>query len=300
MNLLHAAVLSLMLMSKNHNVPRELEAVPAEVRERATVALIGTYYTGRSPCQFLPNGDRRWYLLAGFRIEKLLIGNFLADYVGINQAMLPEDPLVEKNQDLLPGEKYLVLLRPSAESMKELHKPDPIFAMDNSLHGEEVVAIIPLTPAIERVEIADWGLFERAPEEEERETTEAPATSFGYVHVVPAEATPQVSVQTDRFAAAIGTRFGMLFRVEAEPEADARPSTRIVPIHVRVTHPLTHNPATGAEVTVDEWDAPANIGLVRYTGWVFEADWEIVPGTWTIEVLHRGKVLAKKDFTVTR
>jgi hypothetical protein len=297
MNVLHAAVLSLMLMPRGQNLPPELEAIPADVRERATIALIGTYETGRSPCELLPNGTRRWYLLAGFSIEKVLQGQFLASYVGINQAMLPESPLVEKEKDLLPGQKYLVLLRPTAKSMDELRKPDAIFGVRDSLFGEEIVAIVPLSPPIERVEIIDWGVFAKDSDEEE-EQTDAPETAAGHLRVVPAETTPRVLERTDQFAAAIDTRFGLLFRVDSTIGGVS--TETIVPLHIRVTHPLTRNPDTGAATTVDQWDAPANVGIVRYTGWMFEEDWELVPGTWTIEILHRGKTLAKKDFTVTR
>ena len=35
------------------------------------------------------------------------------------------------------------------------------------------------------------------------------------------------------------------------------------------------------------------------TGYGFEHAWEIVPGTWTIEISHAGTKLAEQSFTVT-
>jgi hypothetical protein len=87
-----------------------------------------------------------------------------------------------------------------------------------------------------------------------------------------------------RIAGIIGNRFGLLFCAQAEDalsEADTESSDDIAPIHIRVLHPPTQNPATGKTSDHDEWDAPANLGIIRFTGWRFDAPWEIVPGTWT-------------------
>jgi hypothetical protein len=156
---------------------------------------------------------------------------------------------------------------------------------------QTIVALVYLAPKAERVDIVDFGRFKRETEEPHQG---APGTASGYVNVVDAEKTPQVVERTDRIEAAVGATFGLLFRAEGTSDDDSD----LAPIHIRVLHPPTTNPQTGKVTTSDEWDAPANLGIIRFTGWSFDAPWEIVPGTWTIEILQDGEVMARKEFTV--
>ena len=66
-------------------------------------------------------------------------------------------------------------------------------------------------------------------------------------------------------------------------------------------HPPARHPATGRVTEREEWDAEANAGLPRFTGWLFDEAWEVVPGPWTIQILERGRdrVLAEKTFAIT-
>lgn len=123
---------------------------------------------------------------------------------------------------------------------------------------------------------------------------EASDTQAGTVNVVDPQANPTFLPGGTAIKAAVGTKFGISVRLSgAPPEA-------ILPVSTRVTHPLIKDPKTGKSGTEDTWESPMNVGIPRFTGWSFDNAWEIVPGRWTIELLHGDSVLAAKDFTVSK
>jgi uncharacterized protein DUF3859 len=142
------------------------------------------------------------------------------------------------------------------------------------------------------VELVQWGRYEVAGHAGD---APAPRTTRGSVHVVPPLDTPRLLDRTDRIPAAVGIRFGVRF-VASQPDGPT-----IIPLRVRVLHPPTRNPATGRVTEREEWDAEANANLPRFTGWLFDEAWEVVPGSWTIQILDRERdlVLAEKTFTVS-
>ncbi len=117
----------------------------------------------------------------------------------------------------------------------------------------------------------------------------APKTAKGTVDEV---AAPEILPGGTNIRGKLGTTFGMRVRVRGPA-----PGT-IIPMITRVTHPPTTNPATMTATTVEEWASPMQSGRTLYQGWVFERDWELVPGKWRIEVLYEGRAVATQDFTV--
>ena len=81
------ALIGLAALETAATLPEGFARVPSEVRARATVVVVGTYTTGRGPCEFLPDGSRRWPLLRGFTTNTVYRGTVRADYIGV------EDPL---------------------------------------------------------------------------------------------------------------------------------------------------------------------------------------------------------------
>ena len=117
----------------------------------------------------------------------------------------------------------------------------------------------------------------------------APDTALGSVDVVPGEV--HIS-PASTIVAGVGTSFGIQVLVNGAPERT------IVPLRTRVTHPPIANPETGKTATVDAWASPMNVGIPRYTGWRFDHPWEVVPGTWRIELLEGDRPIAAREFTV--
>ena len=124
------------------------------------------------------------------------------------------------------------------------------------------------------------------------ERVTAPDTAEGSVGEVEAYWTPDFLAPPDQVRARVGTSIGMQVRIEG-PEFLA-----IVPLRTRVTHPPITDPNTGKRTRVDEWDNPMNARFPRFTGWRFDNSWELVPGKWTIDLLHEGKVIARQKFRV--
>ena len=279
MAFLHVVLIPLLLALQPVGT-RALDTVPESVRERATLIFTGTYVAKRGPA--MRRGDMEIFpLLGNFKVKTTYLGQ------------VPESvQIAPAGHDLQAGRRYLVLLRPEPDSWNRIEN-----SQRTELTDDEIVAILYLPPQAERVDVTDFGIFGNAPERDPR--VDAPNTSSGYLHVVPALETPVVLEHTELVKGAIGQRFGLLFCAEGEVFGNGDdPVDDLAPIHIRVLHPPTKNPATGRVTDHDEWDAPANLGIIRFTGWRFDAEWEIAPGTWTIEVVQGETVMARKEFVV--
>lgn len=88
--------------------------------------------------------------------------------------------------------------------------------------------------------------------------------------------------------ARLGVRFGISVLLEGEdgPSIESDLVTRV-----------THPPFTDG-VTVTEWKSPMNVGIARYTGWLFENEKELEPGKWIFEVILGTETLARQEFEV--
>lgn len=128
--------------------------------------------------------------------------------------------------------------------------------------------------------------------EHEDDRLAAPATAEGSIGQVPTYWTPDFISSPDQVRARLGLSIGIEVRVEG-PEFLTE-----VPLRTRVAHPPIVDPDTGRATTVDEWDNPMNARFPRFTGWRFEHPWELVPGTWRIDLLHQGRPIASQTFQV--
>ena len=141
MNHLFAIVLALMLVPQPQKLPDAFHQLPEEVREKATVIFTGTYNEGRGPCQFLPDGTRRWALVPRFDVKRVYRGELGGKTIHINSRVSPK--INDVSVKLEVGRDYLVLLRPNHESMKAIKAGDYVPVWD-ALKGEELVAIVEL------------------------------------------------------------------------------------------------------------------------------------------------------------
>jgi hypothetical protein len=144
---------------------------------------------------------------------------------------------------------------------------------------------------IERIEIVATGIFRAGT----AATETAPGTATGTRHVL---AGATLITSTTRIEAKVGLHFGMLFRVIGRPEK--------APVRLTsITHypaPGLKNPQTGTVMARGENTLAATIGarLVNYRGYVFEHEWELMPGAWIFELWHDKRMLAKQAFEVVR
>lgn len=135
------AMLLLTLAPQNQKLPVEFYQIPAHVRAEATVIVSGTYGQGRSPCIFRPDGSRIWALESWFQLKEVYLGKVGGKYIYINSAELPKTE--EVSEKLKVGRSYLILLRPSEESMKVITAGKRVPVWD-ALSKEEIIAIVEL------------------------------------------------------------------------------------------------------------------------------------------------------------
>ncbi len=117
----------------------------------------------------------------------------------------------------------------------------------------------------------------------------APGSHTGSVRVINEQAKPKFKPGCPRVRAKLGTQFGMQVVVSS---AD-KDSSIVWDLVTRV-----HHPQFSGGQTVDEWNSPMNLGVERYTGWVFEEKSELVPGQWVFELALGTETLVRQVFEI--
>lgn len=121
-------------------------------------------------------------------------------------------------------------------------------------------------------------------------TVKAPGTISGRVTLMK---DARLVEQTDRIPATMGTQFGVFYNVIGEPEGAK------VPLTIKFTTPGLRGPGAKEPRYVEQWEATSEIGeKVSWTYYAFEHEWELVPGTWTIELYYKDRKLAEQSFEV--
>ena len=140
-HLLSLAILLLMPVSQNQNLPDAYYQLPEQVREKATIIVTGTYAQGRSPYILMPDGTQVWARTSWFRITKVYRGKVGGESIHINSSMLPKTKYVSAKLEV--GREYLVLLRPGSKSLKALEAGEYV-PVREALRDEEIIAIVRL------------------------------------------------------------------------------------------------------------------------------------------------------------
>jgi hypothetical protein len=96
---------------------------------------------------------------------------------------------------------------------------------------------------------------------------------------------------TTNIPARLGTRFGFHYTIRGTP------SNAPILLTMVGEHPPLTNPKTGRTQARDEYELQSWIGQT-YTSFLFEEQWELIPGEWKFEVWHEGKKLCNQSFTV--
>lgn len=94
--------------------------------------------------------------------------------------------------------------------------------------------------------------------------------------------------------AGVGIGFGVRFRSSGEPRG-AQAMLRSV---WKIPEPGIHNPANGNTYRESVVDFTTAIGSVHWRGYGFDQPWEVVPGTWTIEIWQGDRKLLEHSFTI--
>jgi hypothetical protein len=145
------------------------------------------------------------------------------------------------------------------------------------------VAAFSAAAAEPRVEILDYGRYETSA----RTTIPMPISVSGKMNVV---SNVKLVEATREIVGQLGSSFGFRYRIHGVREGD--------PILVRTRHPLLTNPETGRRMDYGEREQPASPGEERYTGFSFDASYELAEGEWRFEIVHRGKVIGEQRFKI--
>jgi hypothetical protein len=137
------------------------------------------------------------------------------------------------------------------------------------------------TPAIE---IIDFGLYASTHERTEK----APEQIAGEREIV---SNIRLLRKTRRFTAQMGRTFGFRYRVRDPALAGAT-------LTFRLRFPRLTNPKTGVSRSWQDVPQTVQVGTVRFEAYGFDHRWEIAEGIWTMQILHKGKVLAEQRFHV--
>ncbi len=142
---------------------------------------------------------------------------------------------------------------------------------------------------VDRIEIVESGIY-RA---ETALIEHAPATATGLRNIL---SDTKLITPTTRIEAKIGVHFGIRYRVVG------RPNQATVKLTSVTQYPGTglKKPGTETLQTRGEHALFATIGAVNYRGYVFEHDWELVPGTWTFELWDGKRKLTSQTFDVIK
>jgi len=96
-------------------------------------------------------------------------------------------------------------------------------------------------------------------------------------------------------SARVGVGFGIRFRSFGDHNGTQAPLRSVW----KIPEPGIHNPTNGNTYRQSVADFTTTIGGTHWRGYGFDEPWEVVPGTWTIEIWQGERKLIEKSFTIT-
>jgi hypothetical protein len=143
-------------------------------------------------------------------------------------------------------------------------------------------------PRLDRIEVLEYGIYAANVAYSERDANWVLQSRVGDVRHVK---------RTRTVPAKLGVRFGFGFVVAGSPTG-AKVTLRKV---TRFPPPGLRSPAAKEPLKVSEVSLTRTIGReAGYVDYGFDDPWELVPGTWTIELWHGDRKLATQSFTVVK
>lgn len=154
------------------------------------------------------------------------------------------------------------------------------------------VAVLLLSkPALAEVkvtgaEIVEYGIYTAEIETAKRDNNGVLQSSLGNI---------RHAATTTTVPARHGVRFGFRYRIIGAPAGAA------VPVRFLTVFPPAglRPPNTARPIHNSESNVTQKIGEVGYHDYGFDDPWELVPGSWTIQIWYGNNKLAEQKFTVT-
>jgi HEAT repeat protein len=175
------------------------------------------------------------------------------------------------------------------------------------LHGCAAKQIATTTaPVTTGIKVIEYGLFTAEP------LSEKPLTTFDIdgagVHNITAV---KLSKKGDKIAASLLGKFGIRYKVlGSPPHTEVELTVKVLPPGANENGPQKPTSSFGSLLNGEngkwpnhpnfdtQWRVLKRIGETTYDGFVFEKDWQLVPGKWAIQIFHEEKLLGEKIFEV--
>ena len=97
--------------------------------------------------------------------------------------------------------------------------------------------------------------------------------------------------KTLKIPARIGTKFGIVYIVNSKENISSN-------VLIKVKHPIFTKVNTGNNKIIEEWNCKFVTNKAQYSGYIFEHDYELVPGKWIIEVWYKNIKYIEKSFII--
>lgn len=143
-------------------------------------------------------------------------------------------------------------------------------------------------PRIDRVDIIEKGIFRAIPKLAQHDQS----SPTGGIRALAGIA---LIKSTGTFKPAIGMHFGIRYTIRGFP-IGAR-----VPIKIVQHYPIAGllNPRTKKTTYTYQQTSMKVVGYPAFEGYHLGAAWELVPGIWSFEIWHDGRLLAEQKFELT-
>jgi len=140
-------------------------------------------------------------------------------------------------------------------------------------------------PSVERIDVVEYGTYtvdRRVQGRDGRGINQATATNVRH------------AATTRDIPARIGTTFGFRYRLVGKPDQAPVTLRRIVVFPAPGLRPSP----SARPLAQDEFTVQARIGETNYIFYTLEDGFELVPGSWAIEIWHGNRKLVAQSFTV--
>ena len=143
---------------------------------------------------------------------------------------------------------------------------------------------------VDRLELVESGFYDTAKTTVAGTTPSANAVTGNVQELRGVTLLPEPPATSAR----VGIGFGVRFRSFGERNGE-RAMLRSV---WKIPEPGIVNPTNQTTYRESVADFPTTIGTVHWRGYGFDQPWEIVPGTWTLEIWQGDRKLLEKSFEI--
>jgi len=140
---------------------------------------------------------------------------------------------------------------------------------------------------VKRVEITEFGIYTSRTDK----TLDAPGAATGVTKLV---SDIELVKSTTTVPARVGANFGFRYRIVGEGK------TVTVKKITHIPEPGIRNPVSGNTIVTSVVNIERTIGDVHFTSYSLDQDFEVVPGTWTMEIWIDDRKWASQSFELVK